>query len=65
MRKNVNDIPKFVKTQDLEIATAMTRSGFQLVDYQEETGFWTFINNPDNPLIFDDNKVTYSNMLCI
>lgn len=53
----------FVKTQDLNMAEAMKKSGFDLVDYTD--GTWTFINNPNCPLTFDNDKVAYSNMLCI
>ena len=53
----------FVKTQDLNMAEAMKKSGFDLVDYTD--GTWTFINNPNCPLTFYNYKVAYSNMLCI
>lgn len=55
--------PMFIKTQDLVTAEGLKRSGFDLVDYLE--GTWTFINNPNCPLTFDDSKIAYSNMLCI
>ena len=53
----------FCKTQDENIAKELIESGFELVDCTN--GIWTFINNSDSPLTFDNNKVTYSNMLCI
>lgn len=53
----------FVKTQDLITAEGLTKAGFELVDYAD--GTWTFINNPNCPLTFDNNKLAYSNMLCI
>jgi len=53
----------FVKTQDLTVAEAMNKAGFQLVDYQN--GIWTFLNNPNCPIMFDNDKVAYSNMLCM
>ena len=53
----------FVKTQDLITAEGLKRAGFELIDYTDDT--WTFINNPSCPLTFDNNKVAYSNMLCI
>ena len=53
----------FAKTQDEHIAKELMEHGFELVDCTN--GTWTFINNSDSPLTFDNNKVTYSNMLCI
>ena len=61
--KNSNLQAMFVKTQDLITAEGLKRAGFELVDYQDDT--WTFINNPKCPITFDNNKLTYSNMLCI
>lgn len=52
----------FIKTQDLNTADELKKIGFKLIDYTNET--WTFMNNPDCPLTFDNNKVVYSNMLC-
>lgn len=53
----------FIKTKDKETSDTLQEEGFQLVDYVD--GVWTFINNPDLPLTFDNKKVAYSNMLCI
>ena len=52
----------FVKTQDSNTADELKKIGFKLVDYTNET--WTFMNNPNCPLTFDNNKVVYTNMLC-
>lgn len=52
----------FVKTQDKDIADNLKNLGFELVD--DTNGTWTFMNNPDCPLTFDNNKIAYSNMLC-
>lgn len=60
-KKNKNQA-KFIKTQDLNTAEDLKKIGFKLVDYTNET--WTFVNNPECPLTFDNNKVAYSNMLC-
>lgn len=63
--KNINSKNQamFVKTQDLVTAEGLKKAGFELVDYTD--GTWTFINNPNCPLTFDNNKIAYSNMLCI
>lgn len=63
--KNKNDNTKamFIKTKDLETSENLKRDGFKLVDYTN--GTWTFVNNSNCPLTFDNNKVAYSNMLCI
>lgn len=53
----------FIKTQDLATAEGLKYAHFELVDYDESTGTWTFVNNPDAPLTFDDKKIAYSNML--
>lgn len=52
----------FIKTQDAITAENLKNNGFKLIDYTNET--WTFANNPDCPLTFENNKVVYSNMLC-
>ena len=52
----------FIKTQDVTTANSLKNNGFELVDYTDDT--WTFVNNPDCPLTFDNNKIVYSNMLC-
>ena len=41
----------------------MKKLGFNLVD--ETDGVWTFVNDTSRPLVFENNKVFYSNMLCI
>lgn len=61
--KNINKPALFVKTQSLEVAEGLKKAGFELVDYQD--GTWTFINKAECPITFDNNKFTYSNMLCI
>ena len=52
----------FVKTKDLDTAEGLKKSGFELVDYVN--GTWTFINNPERSLTFENKKITYSNKLC-
>lgn len=52
----------FIKTQDFDTAEDLKKAGFKLVDYTNVT--WTFLNNLDCPLTFDNNKITYSNKLC-
>lgn len=52
----------FVKTKDKETSEILQSEGFKLVDYTD--GTWTFINNQECPLSFDNNKIAYSNMLC-
>ena len=61
---NLNNKNKamFIKTQDASTAEDLKNSGFKLVDCTD--GTWTFMNNPDCPLTFDNNKIVYSNMLC-
>lgn len=63
MNKENKNQAKFIKTQDLKTAESLKKANFELVDYTDET--WTFVNNPNCPLTFDNNKVAYSNMLCI
>lgn len=58
-----NNKAMFVKTKDLETSNNLKKSGFELVDYTD--GTWTFVNDPKRPLTFDNNKIAYSNMLCI
>ena len=60
-KKNKNKA-KFIKTQDLNTYEELIKMGFKLVDYTNDT--WTFVNNQECPLTFDNNKVAYSNMLC-
>ena len=52
----------FIKTQDATTYEELVKIGFQLVDYTD--GTWTFVNKTDCPLTFDNNKITYSDMLC-
>lgn len=61
MKENKN--AAFIKTKDKYTADIMKKSGFNLVD--ETDGIWTFVNDSSRPLVFEDNKVFYSNMLCI
>lgn len=59
--KNLNNKAMFIKTQDEKTCAELKKSGFKFVDYTN--GTWTFMNNPDCPLTFDNNKIAYSNML--
>lgn len=63
--KNLNNKNKslFIKTQDLETSELLKKEGFQLIDYTN--GTWTFVNNIESPLTFDNKKIAYSDMLCI
>lgn len=61
--KDKNNKSLFIKTKDKETSEMLQAEGFQLIDYSN--GAWTFANNPDVPLTFDNKKVAYSNMLCI
>lgn len=63
MKEINNQTAHFVKTQDKETAENLIKSGYEPIDYTD--GIWTFVNNPNYPLTFDKNKITYSNMLCI
>ena len=54
---------KFIKTQDSNACAKLMDSGFKLIDYTD--GTWTFMNDINRPLTFDNNKITYSNVLCI
>jgi len=63
MKENKNNQKAmFIKTQDLETSENLKKSGLELVDYSN--GTWTFVNDTNRPLTFDNNKVVYSNMLC-
>lgn len=53
----------FIKTQDAKTCDELKQAGFELVDCTD--GTWTFINNSNCPLTFEDAKITYSNKLCI
>ena len=57
-----NNKAMFIKTQDLEMFENLEKSGFDLIDYSN--GTWTFINDLDYPLTFNNNKIVYSNTLC-
>ena len=57
----MKDKAMFIKTKDQETSEKLKTEGFKLVDYTN--GIWTFINDPDGLLVFDDKKVTYSNIL--
>ena len=52
----------FIKTKDFETSEKLKSEGFKLVDYTN--GIWTFVNDINRPLTFDNNKVVYSDMLC-
>lgn len=52
----------FIKTKDADTAEELKKSGFELVD--SANGTWTFINEPERVLTFDNKKVAYSNKLC-
>ena len=54
---------KFIKTKDSFTADNLKNSGFDLIDYSNDT--WTFINNQNNLITFDKCKIVYSNMLFI
>ena len=60
--KNLNNKANFIKTQDIETAENLKKAGFELVDCANNT--WTFINNPNCTLTFENAKITYSNVLC-
>ena len=62
MKNNSSTKAMFIKTKDLETSENLIKDGFDLVDYTN--GVWTFINDLDRPLTFENNKVTYSDMLC-
>lgn len=51
----------FLKTQDAYTAQRLIEDGLELVD--EANGVWTFVNNPNRTLNFDNKKVVYSNKL--
>jgi len=60
---NSNNQAMFIKTQDINTCEELKRAGFDLIDYTDNT--WTFMNKPDCTLVFEDNKIVYSNKLCI
>ncbi len=61
--KNNKTQALFIKTQDLETSELLKKESFELIDYTN--GTWTFANNKSRPLTFDNNKIAYSNTLCI
>lgn len=60
--KNNKNKAMFVKTKDFDTSETLKNEGFQLVDYTD--GTWTFVNNIERPVTFDNDKVAYSDMLC-
>ena len=60
--KNNKKQALFIKTKDLNTSELLKNEGFELVDYAN--GTWTFMNNSNRPLTFDNNKIAYSNTLC-
>ena len=60
--KNKNNKAMFIKTQDLETSENLKKCGFELINYTD--GIWTFVNDSNRPLTFDNNKIAYSNTLC-
>lgn len=62
-KSNNKNKAKFIKTQDSNTCEKLFDSGFKLIDYTD--GIWTFMNDINRPLTFDNNKITYSNVLCI
>lgn len=60
---NKDNRAKFIKTQDSESCKKLFDAGFKLIDYTD--GTWTFMNDVNRPLTFDNNKIIYSNILCI
>ena len=61
--ENKNNKAMFIKTKDEETSKTLMQEGFELVDYTN--GVWTFVNNVERTLIFEKNKVAYSNTICI
>lgn len=62
MENKNNNKALFIKTKDFETSEVLKNDGFELVDYTN--GTWTFMNNPNRLLTFDNNKFAYSNTLC-
>ena len=52
----------FIKTKDIDTYEVLIKEGFDLVD--DTNGVWTFVNDLNRPLTFENNKVAYSDMLC-
>ena len=52
----------FVKTKDFETSEILKSEDFELIDYTN--GIWTFMNNSENPLMFDNKQIVYSDILC-
>lgn len=64
MKENKNNQKAlFIKTKDIETSESLKNIGLKLVDYSN--GTWTFVNDTNCSLTFDNNKIAYSNMLCI
>lgn len=62
-KKNNNAKAMFIKTKDFETSENLKKCGFELINYTN--GIWTFVNDSNHSLTFDNNKIAYSNMLCI
>ena len=46
----------------VELAEILKNEGFELIDYTN--GIWTFMNNSENLLMFDNKQIVYSDILC-
>lgn len=57
----MNEKALFIRTTDNETYEALKAEGFQLVD--SANGIWTFLNDVEKPLVFDNRRITYSNIL--
>ena len=64
MKNKTGTLP-FIKTSDKETMKLLTSEGFELIN--DENGIWTFINCTEkmSKINFEENKITYSNLLCI
>lgn len=56
-----NDKPLFIKTRDADTAKLLKAEGFELLEHTNNV--WTFVNDPNRPITFENNKVTYTNIL--
>lgn len=54
---------KFIRTTDRETIENLKRLGFQLVS--ESNGVFTFINDTNKPITFDNKKLAYTNNITI
>lgn len=54
---------KFIRTTDRETIENLKRLGFQLVS--ESNGVFTFINDTNKPITFDNKKLAYTNNIII